>query len=202
LLAHLHTTLELPGGARPSANQLGKALSLVDVRVDAWDPSCSVDHGAADEEPLFRLERCTLSALLPLLRGAGIHSPLSASLDVGPVALRCCTAQMKSLAQLMRAHSHEGAPAQLVEAQRTIDRQAACIALLLHEVDELREAKHEADLANTIISASLKRHIAAMAVLQAENAEMLERRGDGRGGGAFRAEAVARGPQAADAADA
>lgn len=170
-LAHLHTTLELPEGMCPSADQLGKALSLCEVVVDVWDPACS--HHAAPE-PLFRVERCQLSSLLPLLR-EGTHAPLCASLDLGPVTLRSCTAQLQTLVQLVSDRSRDRAPAQLADEQSIIDRQAACIALLLQEVDELREAKNKACLANTIISASLERHMVAIAILQEENAEMLAR---------------------------
>ncbi len=134
--------------------------------------------GCSQAEPIFRVEECSLHAVLPLFCAQGVHSPFTLLIEPRQVALACCSTQLDALSSLLArkpaaAVSQGGADA-ADDAEQVVDRQAAIIAHLLTLNDELAASNCELRTENATLASALERHVAVVASLSSENADMLE----------------------------
>ncbi len=128
----------------------------------------------------MQVDKCSLQALLPLFHGPSAHAAVRISLNVTPVEVAVCVAQMNAIGGLLSRQPgelcSEGVPQAENELLRELDRQADIIAHLLERNDELAAERNELREANAVLSCALERHVAVVATLAAENAAMLEQR--------------------------
>ena len=134
--------------------------------------------GCALAEPLLHIEKCALHAVLPLFSGQDAHAPVRLSVESSPVVLSWCAQQIREAGTLFKAPADAVGASdteRLDEARRVQQRQADVIAHLMTVNDELGSRVEELEVSNVALSTALERHVAVVATLAAENADLLER---------------------------